>query len=266
MTKNEIYKKYGPYQIKNPSIHHEAFFKTPNGTIHIYKSGKILIQGNLANETNGSISPVNIINQNCAGSDETGKGDIFGPLVCAAVEIIGEIPTKLSSQIGDSKYISDTKIEAIVPQLLKYINYSIFKIQPDKINELILKYNFNEIVTLAHVKAFENLNTSLEKVIDGYTDEKNFRKYLSNLDLDLSNYTLVPKAENKYLSVAIASILARYEFINCIDEISKKVGFIVHKGAGKAPLEQVLNISAVHRKKFVKLSFKNVKAIINKSS
>jgi ribonuclease HIII len=264
MTKEEIYHLYKKYQVKNPSIHHEAFFKTPEGTIHIYKSGKILMQGGLAPVNGIAASTDTLIDQAVAGSDETGKGDIFGPIVCAAVQITKEIPTGILNQIGDSKGISDSKIEILTPLLLEYINYSIFKIHPDQINQLSQKYNFNELITLAHTKAHNNLKSELNIVIDGFTTDNNFAKYLNHLQLKLSNYQLIPKAEDKYISVAIASILARYEFITTIDNISKEVGFKVQKGAGQNALDQVLKLDEVQRDKYVKTTFKNVKELLNK--
>ena len=77
---------------------------------------------------------------------------------------------------------------------------------------------------------------------------------------------LEEKAENKYISVACASIIARYIFLKDLKDLSNKVGYDLPKGAGNQvdsliyKLLQEKGINAF--KTFSKMNFKNLQKII----
>ncbi|HQJ45967.1 MAG TPA: hypothetical protein PK195_04940, partial [Ignavibacteriaceae bacterium] len=77
------------------------------------------------------------------GTDESGKGDYFGPLVTAAVYTNKQINYELE-QVGvkDSKLIPDNEIKKIEVDLKKIVKdkYDIITINPEKYNSLFEQF------------------------------------------------------------------------------------------------------------------------------
>ena len=197
------------------------------------------------------------------GSDEVGTGDLFGPVViCSFFLDSKDSDYFLSLGITDSKKLTDDKIRKIGEKLKDY-TYNIVLINNEKYNELIEKgYNMNEIKAIAHNKAIISTINDIEKkvpvVLDEFVSEDNYSKYLRGVKLVYDEIVFRTKAESKYLSVACASIMARYIFLLEMDKLSKKLGFEIPKGAGiKADeaLEKLNKNDYVH---YVKLNFKNL--------
>ena len=97
------------------------------------------------------------------GTDEAGKGDYFGPLVCAACYVNGDNLTALKNiKVRDSKKISDNRVCEMAAVVKKLCPHNIIVIGPEKYNRLYADMkNLNKILAWAHAKAIENL---LEKV------------------------------------------------------------------------------------------------------
>ena len=116
------------------------------------------------NETT-SISFVPII-----GTDESGKGDYFGPLVSAGVYV--DLTTKpLLERIGvcDSKKLNDTQIKEIAQNIKKICvnQFSVIEISPETYNNLYNQFksegkNLNVLLAWAHAKAIEEVLTKVE--------------------------------------------------------------------------------------------------------
>jgi ribonuclease HIII len=129
--------------------------------------------------------------------------------------------------------------------------------------------NVNEILAKTHNKAILNLvkklNQEPKAIVDEFASRKNYLKYLSNDDV-YPHTTLVPKAEDKYLAVAISSILARYQFLNDIDVMSKKLGKKVLLGASskvdQLAADLYLELGKDEFKNYVKISFKNTEKVL----
>jgi ribonuclease HIII len=155
---------------------------------------------------------------NYIGTDEAGKGDIFGPLVVAGFYYDQSIRNTLESiGVRDSKELSDFQIKQIAGKLKKLFKgrYDIVFISPEKYNELYSKFNnLNKLLNWAHSKCAANL---LETSDAGIVITDKFSK----LELNITSgkirqkYTLeqTPKAE-RFLGVAAASILARDSFLS----------------------------------------------------
>ena len=71
------------------------------------------------------------------GTDESGKGDFFGPLVIAGV-MVDEKTAKLFAElkIRDSKTITDKRILEMAEQIKKHAVYSVIAIGNSKVNDL----------------------------------------------------------------------------------------------------------------------------------
>ncbi len=168
------------------------------------------------------------------GSDESGKGDFFGPLVVAAF-FMPEGQEGLLRELGvkDSKRTSDARCRQIAEELKKGYVHSIVAVGPEKYNELYAKLrNLNRILAWAHARAIENI---LERVPAGraVTDQFGDERFVKNALLKKGRaieLVQMPRAEEDP-AVAAASILARAEFLVRLHFLSKDVGAELPKGA-----------------------------------
>ncbi|MGX9339544.1 ribonuclease HIII [Mycoplasma sp. 1781] len=161
------------------------------------------------------------------GVDETGVCDYFAPIVSVAC-FIPEENIQLIKNLGvkDSKKLSDSKIMGIAEYIIKN-NVVLFKdttMSQKGYNNLIkFGINNNAVKTLIHMNSIDRLQNIVKNnkkvVIDQYTTLNKFNEHIANLynkNLIKKNIferiSLVQetKAEDKFLSVACASILARY--------------------------------------------------------
>ena len=172
------------------------------------------------------------------GTDESGKGDYFGPLVVAGV-IVDCVTAVQLKKIGvkDSKLLSDDIIKKLSPLIKKIVDnkFDIIVITPKTYNSLHAKMkNVNKILGWSHAKVIENL-LAKEDVADAISDKfGNERLIKDSLQekgkkINLMQFT---KAE-KYTAVAAASILARNRFSEWFTEQSEKNNLMLPKGASK---------------------------------
>lgn len=206
--------------------------------------------------------------KNYIGSDETGKGDFFGPLVTCAVYVNEKLIVELRKiGVKDSKELSDTKIKSIASQLKKIGNdfYEIISINPKRYNELYDKIrNINELLNWSHSKAIENLagKFNTKTVI---TDKFRLKEMKFSKTFDASKYELIqiPKAE-KYSAVAAASILARDKQLEWFDA-QKRRGLNFPKGASDlviaAAKKLIEEIGYNELENYAKMHFKTVNGL-----
>jgi len=168
------------------------------------------------------------------GTDESGKGDYFGPLVVAGFFLPDEQQNVLTELgIKDSKRHTDNRVRKLADILKKGYKHSLVVIGPEKYNELYLKLrNLNKILAWAHSRAIENI---LEEVPCSLviTDQFGNKSFVLNAlmkrgkDVELVQK---PRAEED-LAVAAASILARAEFLKRLYFLSQDVGINLPKGS-----------------------------------
>ncbi len=200
------------------------------------------------------------------GSDEVGTGDLFGPVVICSFYLDSKDSDYLVSLgINDSKKLTDEKIRKIAP-LLKDYTYNVILIDNKKYNELTEQgYNMNEIKAIAHNKGIISTINDIEKKVPVILDEccspDNYYRYIRTCKLVYDEIVFKTKAESKYLSVACASVMARYIFLLEMDKMSKKLGFEVPKGAGIKADEALERIKNIDMSYYVKLNFKNLEKI-----
>lgn len=201
------------------------------------------------------------------GTDESGKGDFFGPLVIASV-LIDKNKSNQLKLIGvkDSKEINDNTILKIAKEIRTIVaedSRNIVIINPEKYNQLYEKFNnLNKLLAWGHSKAIENIlkNNKTSKVIsDKFGNEGLLIEELSKKKINI-NLIQSTKAE-RFTAVAAASILAREKMINWFIKYSNELKIEIPKGAG-----YVVNITAKKiadkfgsdiLSKLVKLHFKN---------
>ncbi len=182
------------------------------------------------------------------GLDEAGRGPLAGPVIAAAV-IIRQISNLKStiSQIKDSKKLTPKKREELYEILTKT---RAIKWGTGKTSEKVIdKINIKNAAELAMFRAIQKLKKSPDfLLIDG--------KYLKNKKLKKIKYKLIIKADEKVLSCAIASIIAKVTRDKIMRRYHKKYpryGFDKHKGYPTKLHKKMLKKYSpceIHRKSF----------------
>ncbi|HHA7604126.1 TPA: ribonuclease HIII [Streptococcus pneumoniae] len=256
---------------KNPYIRY--FLKLPQATVSIYTSGKILLQGEGA-EKYASFFGYQAVEQTSGqnlpliGTDEVGNGSYFGGLAVVATFVTPDQHDFLRKLgVGDSKTLTDQKIRQITPILKEKIQHQALLLSPSKYNEVIGdRYNAVSVKVALHNQAIYLLlqkGVQPEKiVIDAFTSAKNYNKYLAQEANRFSNpISLEEKAEGKYLSVAVSSVIARDLFLENLENLGRELGYQLPSGAGTASdkvASQILQAYGMQGLSFcAKLHFKN---------
>jgi len=172
------------------------------------------------------------------GTDESGKGDYFGPLVIAGVCCNLESAEKLKSfNVRDSKLISDNKVKEMAERIKQICLHNLVVIGPEKYNQLYDKVrNLNKLLAWGHARVIENLLGSSASepdyvISDKFGDESYIQRALMEKGKKVQLQQKV-KAESD-LAVAAASILARAEFLKRLAELSDKYNLNLPKGSSE---------------------------------
>jgi ribonuclease HIII len=184
------------------------------------------------------------------GTDESGKGDYFGPLVVAGV-FVPEDQQNVLKELGirDSKKISDNRVRELAALLQKGYKHSLVAIGPEKYNELYAKLrNLNRILAWAHSRAIENILAEVNCSV-AVTDQFGDKSFVLNALMEKGReIELVqkPKAEED-LAVAAASIMARAEFLKRLYFLSQDVELDLPKGSSSLVEEAGLKLVKLHK-------------------
>lgn len=264
--------------------------KTNNCTITAYKSGKVLFQGagskseaskwgspvesKKSESTSGHVVrshlPANFERLSVVGSDEVGTGDYFGPMTVVAAYVAKEqIPLLIELGVKDSKNLKDDKIIEIAKQIKDIVPHSLLSLHNEKYNMLQQKgMSQGKIKALLHNQAIGHVLGKIAPIkpeailIDEFAKENVYYNYLKGQSIvHRENVYFSTKAEGVHLAVAAASIIARYAFVRHFENLSKKAGFTLPKGAGpgvdKAAARLILEKGEASLPQFVKLHFAN---------
>lgn len=209
------------------------------------------------------------------GSDEVGTGDYFGPIIVTAT-LVNKDTRKLLEElkIMDSKKMTDEKILRCAPIIMKKIPYVTFTLSNEKFNDLSNKgFNMNKIKAILHNRVLyelSNKDLSYHKIIvDQFTTPRSYFSYLKqeNITDKVTKITFLTKGESKHLSVAAASVISRYIFLQEMDKLSKKYGVNILKGASdkvdEVGKQIVKKYGKVELNKIAKINFKNTEKILN---
>ena len=285
--------KYNDYRLENTNEYTIFRAKVATTTITVFNTNKVVLQGNNAykayvticnafdipvmseEKAKAEILEINSFNLSIAGSDEVGTGDYFGPIVVSACFVSKESILELKRLgVKDSKKLDDTKIMELAKVIkAKTVNASVI-LSNDKFNSIMNQpnMNMNKIKAILHNKALSNL---LAKginpdaiVIDGFTTQDKYFAYLADKDdVVKENVRVIEKAEDKYISVGAASILARAYFLKSFNELCEKYGYNLPKGAGPNVDKMIYTIITQGKKDILKdiakVSFKNTYKIKN---
>ena len=247
-------------------------------TVVFYKSGKFVIQGkdvsslvldfekymniksDIKPETNKTDEEIIIPASEYIGTDESGKGDFFGPLVTAGVMINPELKEKfIRLGIKDSKKLDDKTITKLSAHIRNSAVHSIVVIMPEKYNKLYDSFkNLNKLLAWGHARVIENI---LEKkqceyaLSDKFGDESLIQNSLMKLGQKIN---LIQRVRGESdIAVAAASVIARAEFVKRMNELSVRYGIDFPKGAS----DKVIQTAQLFCEKFGKVKINEVSKI-----
>lgn len=204
--------------------------------------------------------------KNCwAGSDESGKGDFFGPLVVAAVVVDKEVANALTvAGVRDCKELTDKKVfelETVIKE--KALTYSVLELLPEQYNQRYAQLkNLNTLNASGHFHALKNVLTEVPAaegaLIDQFLKDEIILKELSKV-FPGKRFMQRPRAEAN-IAVGAASVLARAQFVRSMENLAQQAGVAeLPKGSGPAQAAVAREIAEKFGKesltKFVKTHF-----------
>jgi ribonuclease HIII len=269
-----------------------ARFSFKGDQIHVvgYRTGKLVIQGKktesfVTDVLEPEITKKAQLNYEAvlhpewfephAGLDESGKGDVFGPIVSACVIADKRMVEHwLSIGVRDSKRItSDTatlKFAKAIRETPQVVIKTTF-MSMQKYNSLYLKLGSNMNTLLAWMHA-----QSLQKALDqrfvswGLLDQFS-KQPLVQKQIKVANFQLNmrPRAEEDPV-VAAASIIARSVYLEQMHKLSEQAGFSLQKGASTLVQNQlnqlITKLGPQSLFDFAKMHFRTVQQALNYQS
>ncbi len=209
------------------------------------------------------------------GSDESGKGDYFGPLAVASVclDIEGG-KALLASGVRDCKSVSDTRIMALKELIEETaLAYTVLVMKPYVYN---IRYgqvqqqggNLNTLLALGHIAAlkqtWQKYPQCRQALVDQFAKNDSIPEGVRAFAPEMQVWQR-PRAEED-IAVAAASVLARAAFLKTIQDMGREAGIgRIPKGGGEAATNAARRL--VQKKgtevlgNFVKLHFANTQKI-----
>lgn len=166
------------------------------------------------------------------GVDEAGRGPVIGPMVigCAVFDSKGKKELE-KLDVRDSKKVSPLRRASLEPMIKEIaIEWGVVKIHPEEIDRLRRKMSLNVIEAKKIAELILSLKKLPERVIVDSADavEENFRKLIiKHMNLDKPPEIISRhRADEQFIEVGAASILAKVERDREIEKLKKKFGEI----------------------------------------
>ena len=229
-------------------------FKGPKVNVTAYTSGKVVVAGKETEDFVQNIIEAGVTGapklgydevlhpdwfEPHAGLDESGKGDLFGPVVAATV-IAGKeaVLAWQAAGVRDSKTVVDTQILKLdeliraTPGVVVETRY----MEMGEYNRVMARpyASLNRLLAQHHADA---LDAALKKkwvprgLLDQFSKEPLVQRALKKKGLERFDLQMRTKAEEDPV-VAAASIVARAEFVRLMRGLSREFGDKLQKGAG----------------------------------
>ena len=202
-----------------------------------------IAQGNSAAQTQEQVASAPFRPQGLPswiGCDESGKGDVFGPLAAAACLITAEEDGKLRRLgVCDSKLLKDTSIADIARSIRAMLGERavVTVMMPEEYNEAyrmlrLERKNLNHLLGQIHGYNVRVLLSKYECpciIVDKFGKDE---YVLAELQEEAKTHRIIqiPKGERD-TAVAAASILARQAFVEGMEALAEKYGMTFPKGA-----------------------------------
>ena len=261
VKKEDVLKLEG-FAAEDPKTSYELLRLTKKGlTLILYTSGKLLLQGaekqveklaeDIEKKRFGKRQKADHYRKEegwYIGSDESLKGDTFGGLVVAAVKADDVLRKKLVELgVADSKKLSEQEVISLAKKIRMIAPCEIKSILPPEYNTF--HGSVTEMLNAFHKEVAGYLLPGIH-VVDKFPGCN-------------AGTIMEEKAEDKYVEVAAASILARAAALDQLDFLSMEAGFPLPKGSTHvASALQELKEKGLEFSEFVKLHFSNVKEFL----
>jgi ribonuclease HIII len=229
-------------------------FKGPKVNVTAYTSGKVVVAGKETEDFVQNVIEAEVTGapklgydevlhpdwfEPHAGLDESGKGDLFGPVVAATV--VADEPAVqawLKAGVRDSKTIVDTQILKL-DELIRDTPGVVVEtrhMEMAEYNRVMARpyASLNRLLASHHADA---LDAALKRkwvprgLLDQFSKEPLVQREMKKRGLERFNLQMRTKAEEDPV-VAAASIIARAEFVRVMRNLSREFGDKLQKGAG----------------------------------
>ncbi len=245
-----------------PHCEYAYVFASDSGRLIVrqYENGRLHMQGSAKDlhrevverlkelvEDAGEVSHSRLHAFPHGGSDEAGKGDVFGPLVVTVVYIADEDVRRLrEAHVMDSKRLSDRRCQNLAANLKswlpgRWVTSAIFPVQYNAMYSRLKRRgrNLNHLLARLHADCIVNLADRVNcesrptVVVDKFASENLLLKEISDEQVEVIQ---LERAERDP-AVAAASILARAEFLRGLCWMGKMLGCELPKGAGQNTIQ-----------------------------
>ena len=170
---------------------------------------------------------------NVLGIDEAGRGPVIGPLIVAGV-VIPDEKVQILERMGikDSKRLSPTRRKVLSRKLENMFEYETVEITARDIDLLRAKdVNLNEIEKIAMLKVIGNLDTNCIIIDSVDVKPERLEKEIKSIVGDVKVIS-EHKADDTYIQVAAASIIAKNKRDMIIEQLKKEYRKIGDIGSG----------------------------------
>jgi len=202
-------------------------------SIVVYTSGKVVHNGTKeSQQVIDAILKKEKTYDYILGSDEAGKGEWYGPLVVEGVALTPDLILE-SRRMGvrDSKSIAKPQLITLAKNLIKLkFARKLVILKPEIYNSKYKEFQsegktLNDMLAWAHSAAIKDLLKEIKfnnaKVVIDKFDFQKTEYRLSNIDR--TNLEIIQKTKGESeISVAAASIIAKYVFETNVDELNEK--------------------------------------------
>lgn len=222
----------------------------PDVVVTWYRSGKLVVQGRGAEafvtrflergaEKKGGESAApsdSMLERAEIGSDESGKGDYFGPLTVAAVLVDPETEARIRALgVQDSKVVGDGLVRRVEGAIADLAPHAVRVLQPEAYNEAYaVEGNLNRLLGRLHAEVITEVVAQAPKgrlriVVDRFGDPQHVRRHLGP-EVTQHAFVMPTKAES-HPAVAAASFLARAAFLRGFEELKGLAGGELYRGS-----------------------------------
>jgi len=215
--------------------------------IIVYKSGKLV-----HNDSGASKKVIQEILERekeydlILGTDETGKGEWYGPLVVASVALMPNEMDKIRQMgVKDSKTMSKDKINEIATELIRmdFTRKSLI-LPPQRYNELYAQFQkenktLNDLLAWAHARSVKDLVDLIKTeevkfnkgkiVVDKFDVKKTDLRFRA-AGVNKTNMEIIQKSRGETeIPVAVASVIAKYIFEKRVNKLNKEFNIDLRK-------------------------------------
>ena len=253
---------------KSPVTNDYESLRVKNGKISLilYKTGKIVYTDNESSrKLLNTILERDEVYDYILGSDETGKGEWYGPLVVVATALTPEeiIELRLLG-VKDSKTIKKPQIIKLAKKIIEMdFKWQSIILKPRTYNNLYNQFqdegkSLNDIMAWAHSKVIQQSLAVIEyrkaKVIIDKFDYKKTDYRLKSIDQTGLKIIQMTGGESE-IPVAAASIIAKYLFEKTVDELNMMYNVNLRNVKPENVKPELLRETA-------KIHFKNVEKLL----